>query len=268
MTPAIDKGKPRRIVVVFAGGSADTGVAAVLASLVSERGAELSGVFLEDHGLFRLAELPFTTELSRVTTTSRPLTTRELERQMKVQALRAEQALRNVAERLGTAWSFRRHRGRLASALAELRDADLLLLGTARRALASCAELGATAHLLRSRDLEPLRPVAVLVDPAAGSDRALEAAIRFAETSGRGLIVFLGDDAGGSLADLRQRLQSPRLTRAAIRIVPTSERGALLAAVRRVAPGVLIVGAGEGGFEEPRIAELQRELRCPVVVVR
>jgi hypothetical protein len=31
---------------------------------------------------------------------------------------------------------------------------------------------------------------------------------------------------------------------------------------------VLIVGAGETGFEEPKIVALRRELRCPMVVVR
>ena len=69
MTAVVDERRARRIVVVFCGGGLDTGIAGVLASLVSERGADITGVFLEDHNLFRLAELPFTTELSRITTT-------------------------------------------------------------------------------------------------------------------------------------------------------------------------------------------------------
>jgi hypothetical protein len=268
VTGAIDETRPRRIVVVFAGGSADTGVTGVLASLVFRSGDELAGVFLEDHGLFRLAELPFTTELSRVTTTRGPLTTRELERQMKVQALRAERALRSVAEQAGSAWSFRRHRGRLSSALVGLRDADLLLLGAARGALASAGELGATAQLLRRADVEASRPVAVLFDSAEGADHALDAGMRLAETGGRGLTVFLAEDASGSFRDLQQKLRSTALQRATIRTVETSEPGALLGVVRRAVPALLIVGAGEGGFEERRIDALQQELRCPIVVAR
>ncbi len=265
MTPAIDEKTPRRIVVVFGGGTADARIAGVLASLVSRREDELAGVFLEDRGLFRLAELPFALELSRVTTTSRPLMTRELERQMKVQALRAERALRDVAERAGSAWSFQRHRGRLASALASLRDADLLLLGALRGALASSSERGATASLFRSREAERTRPVAVLCDPIESSDRALGAGIRLAEKTGRGLIVFLPVDASASFHEIQRTLQSAQLPRAAIRAV---ERAALLGSVRRAAPAILVVGAGETGFEEPRIGVLQKELRCPIVVVR
>ncbi|TNF63880.1 MAG: hypothetical protein EP303_02275, partial [Deltaproteobacteria bacterium] len=111
MTAVADERRARHIVVVFSGGRANTSVTGLLTSLVSEDGADITGVFLEERSLFRLAELPFTTEVCRITTTRRPLTTRGLERQMKVQALRAEQALRRVAERVGSPWSFRTHRG-------------------------------------------------------------------------------------------------------------------------------------------------------------
>jgi hypothetical protein len=240
----------------------------VLSALVSESSAEIAGVFLEDHNLFRLAELPFTTELCRMTTTQRSLTTAALERQMRVQALHAEQALRSVAERAGSPWSFRKHRGRLGTALAQARDVDLLLIGTVRAALVSAGELRASARMVRAGDVESLRPVAVLVDHADSAARALEAGIELAESTGRGLIVFLSDEATEAHLDLSRRLQLLGPKRAAIQTVPAPGTGTLLAAVRRAAPAVLIVGASEAGFEEPRIGALQRELRCPMLVVR
>jgi hypothetical protein len=255
-------------VVVFGGGSADTSVAGVLASFVSESGADITGVFLEDRSLFRIAELPFTTELCRITTTPRPLTTRELERQMKVQALRAKQAVRSVAERVGSPWSFRRHRGRLSTALAEARDVDFVLLGTARRALALAGELRATARTVRTDEVESLRPVAVLFDHSDSAVAALDAGIELAERTGRALIAFVSDDEGEAHSNLTRKLRSLGQKRAAMRTVASEEPGALLAAVRRAAPAVLIVGAGATGFEEPRIGTLQRELRCPMIVVR
>ena len=267
MTAVVSERRARRIVVVFGGGSSDTGVAGVLASLVSESGSDITGVFLEDRSLFRLAELPFTTELCRVTTMRHPLTTGELERQMKVQALRAEQAVRTVAERAGSPWSFRTHRGRLSTALVEARDMDLLLLGTARQVLASAGELRATARTVQAGKVESLRPIAVLFDHA-DTARTLEAGIGLAERTGRGLIVFLSDEATEARRDLTRQLQSLGPKRAAIRTVPSTEPGALLAAVRRAAPAALLVGAGETGFEERKIVALRRELRCPMVVVR
>lgn len=265
---AVTERGARRVVVVFGGGSSDTSVAAVLASLVTERGADIAGVFLEDQTLFRLAELPFTTELCRITSVQRPLTTGELERQMKVQALYAKQAVRQVAEQVGSPWSFRKHRGPLSTALAEARDVDLLLIGATRRALASAGELLATARMVRSGDVESQRPVAVLFDHAETTGRALDAGIELAERTGRALIVFLSDGAAEVYPTIVQRLQSLGPKRAAVRKVPRTAPGALLAAVRHAAPAVLIVSASETGFEEPRIDALQRELRCPMVVVR
>lgn len=268
MTVGVNERRARRIVVVFGGGGSNTSVAGVLSSLVSESGAEIAGVFLEDHSLFRLAELPFTTELCRMTTTRRPLTTAALERQMTVQAMHAERAVRSVAERTGSRWSFRKHRGRLSTALAESRDVDLLLIGTARAALMSAGEIRTTARTVRAGEVESPRPVAVLVDHTEDAAQALNAGMELAERTSRGLIVFHLDEATKDHVDLGRRVLSHGPKRAAIRTVQTAEIGTLLAAVRRAAPAVLIVGASETGFDEPRIAALQRGLRCPVVVAR
>ena len=123
--PAAIEQRSRRIVVVF-GGEANTGVVSVLDSLVSRSRAHVTGVFIEDHTLFRTAELPFTMEVCRITTVRRPLRTAELERQMRLLAQRAERVLRRVAERAGLPWSFRRHRGRLGTALADVSWSALL----------------------------------------------------------------------------------------------------------------------------------------------
>ena len=265
MKAATEERGTRRVVVVFGGGSSDTSVAGVLASLVPERGADIMGLFLEDHILFRLAELPFTTEVCRITSMQRPLTTGELERQMKIQALHAKQAVRQVAEQVGSSWSFRKHRGPLSTALAEARDVDLLLVGACRRALAPAGELRATA---RTDDVESQRPVAVLIDQVETTGPTLDAGIELADRTGRALIVLLSERAAEVYPTIVERLQPFGPKRAAVRKVPRTGPQALLAAVRRAAPAVLVVSAGETGFEEPRIDALQRELRCPMVVVR
>lgn len=268
MTASSGEPRGRRIVVLFGGGSADASVAGVLASLVSESPTDVTGVFVEDLTLFRLAELPFTTEVCRVTTVRRPLTTGELERQLRVQASRAERAVRRVAEQVGSRWSFRKHRGRLSTALAEASDVDLLLLGAARRALATAGELSATARTVRASEAEPRRPIAVLLDRADTGGRAVDAAVELALRTGRGLILFLPSGSAASPPDLTLRLQALGAKRASVRTVPSIDADAMLSAVRRAGPAVLVIDAGEGGFEERKIEALRRGLSCPMVVVR
>lgn len=254
----------RRIVAVFGTGG-DASVAGLLSSLVSDRSASVTGVFLEDHTLFRLAELPFTMEVCRVTTTRRHLTSRELERQMRVLAARAEQSVRRVAEGVGSSWTFRKHRGRLSSALAEGLEGDLLLIGTSRGALASAGERRLTTHFAES---ETRRPVAVLLDPPAVSDRALDAAIDLAARTGRRLVAFVPGADLASSSEVLDHVRRLGPKGSAVRNVPDPSPEALLSAVRRAEPVVLVVAAGESGFDETRIGSLQRQLRCPMIMVR
>jgi hypothetical protein len=268
LSAAIRKQPVRRIVVVFSGGNSDQSVARILPSLIADSAADISAVFLEDLGLFRLAELPFTIELCRVTTLPRPLTTRELERQMKIQALQAEDALRRVAEQVGSSWSFRTHRGRLSTALAEVRDVDLLLIGATRRALSIAGEVRTIAGTAHPSGAERRRPVAVLFERTQAASRALDAGIELAQRTGCGLTIFLPDDAAEVRSSLLRRLQPFGPGCAAIASVHSKELEVLLASVRSTAPVVLVAGAGETGFEESRIGALRDKLRCPILVVR
>lgn len=266
MTPLMQERRTRHIVVVFGGGSADTTLVRVLASLVTKSGADISGVFLEDQTLFRLAELPFITEVSRLTTVRRPLAARDLERQLKVQARRAERELRRFAESLGLPWSFRTHRGPLSSAIAGASRVDLLLLGAARRTFGG--EPSAISRFGRGARSETLRPIGVLLEREDTGHRAIDAAVELAKSTGRPLALFdLGDSVRVS-GDLSARLQSLGPKRVAIHRLQRSELEALAAAIRRASPAMLVAAAGEEGFEGRPIALLRHEIWCPVVVVR
>jgi hypothetical protein len=136
-------------------------------------------------------------------------------------------------------------------------------LGAARLAVAS-AEFRAPA-----RSAESKRPIAVLVDEAGGGQRAVAAGIELAKKTGRGLIVFLAAEAAESSADLGRRIrESLGPKQAIVQTVVRTPHEAVLAAVRRAAPSLLVVGADEAGFEESRLSALQREVRCPTLVVR
>lgn len=264
---AVIEQRSRRIVVVF-GGEANTGVVSVLDSLVSRSKAHVTGVFIEDHTLFRTAELPFTMEVCRITTVRRPLRTAELERQMRLLAQRAERVLRRVAERAGLPWSFRRHRGRLGTALADVADVDIVVVGAIRQALAPAGELHATARAVRAAEAESRRPVVVLYERSGPGDRAIDAGVELAERTDRSLIVFLPASMVDASPELDQRLQSLRRQGTPTLRVFSVEPSTLLSAVRRASPAVLVAGADEVGVEEDRVGELQRAVGCPLVVVR
>jgi nucleotide-binding universal stress UspA family protein len=266
LTPSIQERATRPIVVVFGGGSSDTALLRVLGSLVSKPGTNIAGVFLEDQTLFRLAELPFITELSRFSTTRRRLVVHDLERELKVQARRAERELQRLAESLGHPWSFRTHRGPLRTAIAEAHEVDLLLLGATRQALVG--ELSSIARSERHSGIDAPQPIGVLLEEAETGRRALEHAIELATKTGRPLIVFLSEESARAHRDLGARLRPLGPGHVAIHRVRDAGLEALAAAVRRASPAVLIAAAGEEGFEERRIGMLRLALRCPVVVVR
>lgn len=264
MSPPVVEARTRQVVVVF-GGRGDASLAGVLASLVSGGQSEVAGIFLEDHALFRIAELPFALEVSRLTTSRRPIRAVELEREMRVVAARAESLLRNVAERAGLRWSFRKLRGRLSAALEDVRDVDFVLV-SAGHALAPASELGATARTRRAAEREGRRPIVVAFDALEASRRALEAGIQLAETTGRRLVVVRR--AGIALPERHAGLESLGVGRVVVETLVDEDPSAFLRSVRRAAPIVLLIGAGEAGFDEAQLDRLRRELRCPMLVTR
>jgi len=252
---------------VFRAG-ADGDLPGLLTSVASAGRADVLGLFLEDNSLFRLAELPFAIEICRMTTVVRRLTTRDLERQMSVLALRAEQAVRRAAEASGSRWSFRKYRGRLASALAEASEVDYLLLGAAQNALASLqnAQLGFESRLGREADLR--RPVAVVFDRSDGAERALDAGIALAEKTGRHLVVFVSPELETASALVYDRLAALGATRATLRGVTHTDPSHLTSELRRALPAVLVVGVDRTGVDAERVRTLQHRVRCPMILVR
>lgn len=265
--PVVHERRTLRISVVF-GGQADEGLSGILSSLVSGRQADVAGVFVEDRSLFRMAELPFAAEVCRVSAVRRPVTTRELERQMKLLALRAEAVVRRVAEGAGTPWSFRRHRGRLSTALAETGEADLVVVGAARHGLVASNELRAIDHTLRAADTKRRRPVAVLFQPSVAGWRAVDAGVDLATRTGRPLVAFTAASAEDVVSEIGARLRALGLERATVQAVPGTDPASLHSAVRRALPAFVVLGVDESDPAQAELEGLQRRLRCPLIIVR
>ena len=108
---------PARRVLVAMDGS-PYGLAAVEAAvnLAAELHAELSGLFVEDATLWRVAQLSVCREVALPSAIPRPLDAGAMQRLLQAQAERMREVLSAAAERLHVAWSFEIARGRVVQA--------------------------------------------------------------------------------------------------------------------------------------------------------
>ncbi len=259
----------RRIAVALSGEHSDAPVLESIARLASEMAAELSGVFVEDVDLLRLAQLPFAREFSLLTSAERPLESAELERQLRAQAAAVQRALASSAERAGVAWSFSVRRGPFAAQLLEAAlDVDLTVLGASRR--------GPLRAVLHSRTRAAWQAaaasgsVAVVYDGSDESARALEIALRLARASGHRITVFLAASSTEQAEDtLRERAQELLgATPALYRRLPAPGLEHVLRATRREGADILVLGGGERLLSPEIIRQLREELPCAALLVR
>ncbi|HKJ09074.1 MAG TPA: hypothetical protein VKA76_08305 [Gammaproteobacteria bacterium] len=149
------------------------------ARLAARLEVELSGLFVEDIALHRLADLPIAIEVSLLAAQSRTLASSELERRLRVQAARLEAALGAAAQAAGVPWSFRALRGRpIREALTSATERDLVLVA------------GAGRYPLTGRG-RAVGPVAVIFDASSAGTAALAIAARVARLEARRLLVLV-----------------------------------------------------------------------------
>jgi nucleotide-binding universal stress UspA family protein len=176
--------------------------------------AELVGLFVEDINLLRLAELPSSREIGIFSTSRRPLTTVEVERQLRAQAARARRALATAAHRAHVPWSFRVARGVIAAELlAAASEADLIILGKIGWSLTRRRRLGSTARAVLSQATSLTLilqqgarlglPVLIVYDGSAIAQKALAAASRLVRGKNGYLTVVVLADAPDEAQDLQ-----------------------------------------------------------------
>lgn len=185
-----DSPRIRRILVALDASPQSMAALKAAAELAANLGAELSGIFVEDINLVRLGGLPAVHEVGRLSGLSRELDDRRIAHQLRGQAARVRQAMREIAARTRIRWSFRVLRGSIDSQLLEAAaGADLVILGKAgwsgKSQLGSTAEavldagLGSTLLLEAEHQLQPT--LMAVYDGSELSRRALDTAIALAE---------------------------------------------------------------------------------------
>ena len=249
--------------------------------------AELSGLFVEDENLLRLADLPFVQEVGLFSATRRRINGKELERQIRVQSRRVRRVFAVTTQRAQVTWSFRVVRGSvLSEVLTAASEADVLVLGQAGWSLLRRGRLGSTV-----RGILPERfgltlilkegtclgvPLAVVYDGSPVAERALIAAdtLRWEpdndqKLAERLIVLLLAEErakvqtlqrqAASYLADLGTTVRYRSLTRANVL--------GLVDILQAEGCGTLVLPARSSTLQNSILVALLEHLDLPVLLV-
>jgi nucleotide-binding universal stress UspA family protein len=279
VTPA--QQRVRRILVALDASRNSLDALRAAAGLAARLGAELTGLFVEDVNLLRLAGLPFARQLSVSGGEGRPVERNAVEAELRALAARARESLEAAAAPQHISWSFRVVRGQVAVEVVTAASAsDLLVVGWAGHRVAGSPGPGGTARavatraptsvLILTRHGEVERRLLVAFDGSEPSHRALSLAARL-EEAGAGTITLLLAAPGREAAERLAEEARLRLGLAAAppgRWIGGARLSDLMRAVRDL-DALLVLGAESallGGAEG--LERLLDRVACPVLLVR
>jgi nucleotide-binding universal stress UspA family protein len=259
---------------------ASLSAAAELARLMD---ADLTGIFVEDINLLRMAELPFTHEIRLYTPEPEKIDLSRLERSLKLQAREAEEALERIAGQFMIRHSFRVCRGMVpAEVTAASLEADLLVLGRSGRSPSCRKGLGSTARWALSESAKHIlfmqsgfRPeqesVLVLYDGSEASKTALGIAENLVR-KGNTLHILLLPQAEGDEKLLETEVSGlvpSELLRVEFHFLPPDVTDSkILARYIRMAGSGLLVLSDHMNIPAETVHTLVCEIDYPVLLVR
>jgi nucleotide-binding universal stress UspA family protein len=251
--------------------------AAELAQLMH---ADLTGIFIEDINLFRMAELPFSHEIRIYTSEPEKIDLRQLERSVRIQAKEAEEALQRIAKEFMVEYSFRILRGVVPSeVISASLDADLLVLGRSGRSPSCRKGLGSTARKALADAKKPLLlmrqgfsakagPLMVLYDGSDGAKLALSTALSLAEPESTLHILILAESLNESLEMEIDLTEKTALSDAVVAYhhLPLKNGKDLVHYIRMAGSGVLIL-SDRMKLPKESVHELVRQIDYPILLV-
>jgi hypothetical protein len=264
--PETDTQRRARIVVMLGSVESDRAALDALSLLAGKTPAEILGMFVEDIELLTLAEMPIAREYCMLTHVERRLQTPDIERQFRIQARAAQQALAEIAGRLGFPLSFRTVRGAITTLLREsLAETDLMLFGAVRGSL----RLPGGPTRADSAHPSRRRPVSVVFDGSEAAQRALQVALQIAPDDSIPLTVILTADKPEHLSMLTDQAFRLAGTRSlhAVKMVNPCWRDVIEKAYAQHSAAVVVAITAEL-LQEENLERLRNKLNCPVVLVK
>lgn len=245
-------------------------------ALAKQVGADLEVVFVEDANLLRLADLPPTLEVDRLSGTTRRIDRAHILRTLNCEVRKLKKELTRVTKATTLRPTMRVVRGQvLSEALAASANVDVTFVHAVRQMLPgerlpgalsshdSTASARAMARRPRIR-----RSVWTLFEGDAASTRAIEVASRMADTLRCSLTVLLAS-GGGEQAAAAKRQAHAAAGLADVRFVEVAEKGALLQGrmLASGAGGLLVLAKHSRELEDRATRDYLESLSVPLVLV-
>lgn len=278
-----DTGPIRRILVALDASPPSLAALHAAVELAADLDAELRALFVEDVDLIRMASLPFTREVSRVSVSTQRFSHVGAERQLRLQARRVRQSLETATSAANVPYTLETVRGRVTSAiLTASAAADLLVLGQTARAYSCRRTLGRTARqILSEADVSVTAfhqyvafggHVLVLYDDSGDAAAALRLAVQLSEREESfALTVLLPEGDSSPPRDLRRSLSQRLASHVPVLRFTAISRSTLLRltdVVRNARGGVLILPKETPLIPGRRLHQLMCDAECPVILAR
>lgn len=247
------------------------------AALAVSVGADLEVVFVEDANLLRLADLPVTREIDRISGITRELDSRRMLRSLHCEARQLRRELTRIGRATSVRSTLRVVRGHyLTEALAAAARVDLTFVHSARRPLpgehlpsARARPVTAGPALGRAgRRAAGRKPVWTMFDGSPASHRALAVAATLARTLACHLVVVL-PVSGVDEIERRQREVQTAADKVTLRyLVVAGSRLSQLGKAPAPSTGSLLVLARKSpDLEDSAGRSYLESLTIPVVLV-
>ncbi|MEW6272207.1 MAG: hypothetical protein AB1689_23235 [Thermodesulfobacteriota bacterium] len=262
----------RRLVIALGASRDSLARLELWADLASRLGADLSGLFVEDADLLRMAALPFATVVG-TDSVPRALDMPTLERLLRRAAAEARAALEAHAARRAVRWSFESIRaGAAGEVVGSVGSEDLVIVEAAAFGPTSrAALLGCTASVLYLRPQAPLARrvlVAVRGDGGAEDEALLATAAHLAAASGAVLSVLVPEGDGARERAVREALARVLGTETGLEVEVLRGDAARLERLLEEERGAVLVSAEELGPGRAEVGVALEEMACSVLLVR
>lgn len=274
----------RRVLVALDSSTASGATLEIAATLAAASACELSGLFVEDQDLLRLAGLPFAREVQLARAMSRALEPERLLQDLRAQAALARAAMAKQAALHRVSWSFQVAQGRSEEAvLLAAAAGDIIAMARGFGPLAQVGRFGQRVRLIAARAPGPLllagepaagitggRPAAVLLpyDASTAAERMLDIAADLARARREPLEVMLLGDAAERGSEVEARLIAAAGERRlpALRLWTPRDRATAQRRLLEADRGLLVLPADAPWFTPGQVEQLLERGRLPIVL--